>query len=102
MKKEDIIKEAVNIIKKYLTGNYKILLFGSWVRGDALETSDIDIGILGDEEVPWNIMAKILSEKENIYTLRAIDIVDLRAKNEKFSENVLKYGKVLAQDERTV
>lgn len=95
MEKENIIKEIVNIIKKYLAGNYKILLFGSWAKGNALETSDIDIAILGEKKVSWDIMAKILEEKENIRTLRSIDIVDLNAKSEVFRNNVLKYAKAL-------
>lgn len=96
MEKENIIKEAVGIISKHLTSNYKILLFGSWAKGDALETSDIDIAILGEKEVPWDIMAKILNEKDNIRTLRSIDIVDLNLVEDSFRNDVLQYAKPLS------
>lgn len=96
MEKENIIKEVVKIIKHYLTDDYKVLLFGSWAKNNAIETSDIDIAILGNKKTPWNIMVKILNDKENIRTLRSIDIVDLNTKNDDFKKNVLKYAKILS------
>ena len=95
MDKEDVIAKIVKIIKKYLFGDYKIYLFGSWAKGDALETSDIDIGILGKEEVVWRLMVKILREVDEIPTLRKIDVLDLNAKEESFRNNVLSYAKPL-------
>ncbi len=50
MQKEEILKEIIAIIKKHLPVDYNILLYGSWAKGNALETSDIDIGILGREK----------------------------------------------------
>lgn len=85
----------MKIIRKYLPGEYKLFLFGSWVRGNALEASDIDIGILGEEKIDWDSMVKIFQEVETIPTLRKIDIVDLKTKEEKFRNNVLNYAKVL-------
>lgn len=96
MEKERVIKEILNIIKRYLTDNYKILLFGSWAKGDALETSDIDIGILGDKEVPQNLMVKIRQEIDNLPTLRKIDVVDLNLVEDRFKNNVLRYAKPLS------
>lgn len=91
-----IINEIVKIIRKYLAkDDYKIYLFGSWARGDALNTSDIDLGILGKEKVNFDVMSKILREKEAISTLRSIDIVDLNTKSEDFRNKALKEGKLL-------
>lgn len=96
MEVEFIINEIVKIIRKYLAKNdYKIYLFGSWARKDAGLTSDIDIGILGKEKVDFEIMSKILREKEAISTLRSIDIVDLNTKSEEFKNRALKEGKLL-------
>lgn len=95
MSKDTIIKKVVKIIKDYLGEDYKIFLFGSWAKGDALKTSDIDIGILGKEKAPWHLMAKILEETEGITTLRKIDIVDLRTKEKSFRDNILNYAKSL-------
>ncbi len=95
MDKTAIIKEITKIIRDCLSDDYKILIFGSWAKDDSLETSDIDIGILGKEKVPWNLMVKILGEVEEISTLRSIDIVDLNSVEENFKNNVLEYAKVL-------
>lgn len=95
MDKKIIIKEITKIVRECLLKNYKILIFGSWLKGDALETSDIDIGIYGKEKVPWSLMAKIRGRIEEIPTLRSIDIVDLNSVEEGFRNNVLKYAKVL-------
>ena len=45
--------EKINRIKEIIVGNYhpdKIILFGSWARGDADEQSDIDILVISDRE----------------------------------------------------
>lgn len=91
-----IIKEIIKIIRHYLNKeDYKIYLFGSWARGDALPTSDIDIGIFGKEKIPFDIMSKILSEKEAVQTLRSIDVIDLNTKNQEFKNKALKEAKLL-------
>lgn len=95
MDKKVIINKITECIKKYLSGDYKIFLFGSWAKGGALETSDIDIGIYGKKEVPWDLMVKILGEVEEIPTLRKIDVLDLNAKEKIFRDNVLSYAKPL-------
>lgn len=95
MKLKSIIEEVVKIIRKYLPENYKILMFGSWVKGDAWETSDLDIGILGKENVSWNLMHKILEEINEIPTLRSIDVVDLMSVGEKYKQKILEYAKPL-------
>lgn len=95
MNKDKIIKEIVKIIKEHLSLDYKILLFGSWAKGNAMDVSDIDIGILGKGKAPWSLMVKILEKVENIPTLRKIDIVDLNAVEENFKSNVLQYAKPL-------
>ncbi len=95
MEVKDIIDEVIKIIRNYLPSDYKIFLFGSWAKGNAFKTSDIDIGILGKIEVPWDIMVKIKQKVDDIPTLRKIDIVDLNSKEIKFKKNVLSYAKVV-------
>lgn len=89
MQKEDIIKQTAAIIRQNLAADYKIFLFGSQAKGNALETSDIDIGILGEKEVPWEAMVKIKAAVEGIPTLRQVDIVDLMAAGEELRNRVL-------------
>ncbi|MBI5022601.1 MAG: nucleotidyltransferase domain-containing protein [Candidatus Magasanikbacteria bacterium] len=95
MKKELILKQIKKKIRNELPLDYKILLFGSWARGDALKTSDLDIGILGKKKIPWSIMVKILESVEKIPTLRKIDIVDLNATEKRFKNNALKHAKII-------
>jgi len=96
MEKQEIIKNISAVIRRYLPGaDYKIFLFGSWAKGGAEETSDIDVGILGKEKIPWDIMARILGEVKAIPTLRKIDVVDLNLVEDSFKNNVLEYAKPL-------
>jgi predicted nucleotidyltransferase len=95
MEKSVIFKKINENIKSCLSDDYRILLFGSWAKGNALETSDIDIGIMGKEKVPRDIMVKILEKAEEIPTLRSIDIVDLNAVGENFRKSALRHAKVL-------
>jgi predicted nucleotidyltransferase len=72
--KDEIIKEAVEIIRRRLPGNeFGIVLFGSWARGDAQENSDIDIGLMGPEAVDDMLLLRIKEEIRSIPTLRRID-----------------------------
>lgn len=95
MDKDSIIKEVVRIIRSSLDSSYKIYLFGSWAAGDALPTSDLDIGILGPEKVKFDILVKISKDVEAILSLRKIDIVDLNSTEENFRINALKNAKLL-------
>jgi len=95
MKQDLILGEIAKIIQESVSEDYKILLFGSWAKGTALDVSDIDIGILGRRKVPFGIMVEIFNKVEKIPTLRSIDIVDLMTKDEEYKKNILKYAKVL-------
>ena len=95
MEKDEIVKKTAGIVREYVPNNCKIYIFGSWAKGDALETSDIDIGILGEKKVAWSSMAKILEKVEDIRTLRSIDVVDLNSVDKSFKNNVMKYAKIL-------
>lgn len=96
-----IIREVYGIIRRRLSDEYKVYLFGSWARGDAQPTSDVDIGILGKDPIPWEIMYRIRGEVEAIPTLRRIDVVDLNAKETSFKESVLRAA-ILIDNERDI
>ncbi|MBI5147959.1 MAG: nucleotidyltransferase domain-containing protein [Parcubacteria group bacterium] len=95
MEKDAIINDVVAIIRNYLPKKYKIYIFGSWAKGSALETSDLDIGILGDAAIDVGIMDKIIKETEIIPTLRSVDVVDLQAKSDDFRNDVLEYARLI-------
>lgn len=96
-----IIKEVYEIIRRRLSDDYKVYLFGSWAKGDAYPTSDVDIGILGKEAVSWEIMQRIRGEVEAIPTLRRIDVVDLNAKETSFKDSILRTA-ILVDNERDI
>ena len=96
MEREEILREILKIIRRYLPEkDFKIFLFGSWAKESAEPTSDIDIGILGKESVEGLVLIRIKCEIEAIPTLRKIDVVDLKAVDDKFREGVLSYAKQL-------
>lgn len=95
MKKEKIIAEVKKITQKNLPGGFRVFLFGSWAKGNATETSDLDIGIFGDQKVPNDIMFKIRQEVEEVPTLRKIDVVDLNLTSEHFRRAALEHAKPL-------
>ena len=98
MTKEKILKEIIKIIDSHISTKHDIYLFGSWAKGTALKTSDLDVAILSTRKIPFSKMAMIINEIEDIQTLRSIDIVDLRAKSKTFRKSVLSYAKKLKYD----
>lgn len=96
MDKEEVVREALHIIHRYLpSGEFKVLLFGSWAKDTAEPTSDIDIGILGPEAIDGLLLLRLKEEIKAIPTLRRIDVVDLNEADEAFRNEVLSYAKVL-------
>ncbi|MEK7659346.1 MAG: nucleotidyltransferase domain-containing protein [Patescibacteria group bacterium] len=72
-------KEIAEIIGQYLDlCEYKIFFFGSRVSDGGNQYSDIDIGIEGPLEIPYEIMAKIKEGVENLPILYKIEIVDFK------------------------
>jgi len=89
----NLVKQIVRIIRRYIPDkNYKIYLYGSWMKGNALPNSDIDIAIYGQTEVAALIMIKIKDEIENLPTLRSIDLIDLNLVSENFKVSILQKG----------
>lgn len=89
MQVEEIIKEITNIAREL---NISAYLFGSFAKGMAHKTSDIDIAVECDSLKFDEFEAEI----EKIETLRKIDLVNINSVcNEKLLEDIKKYGKVL-------
>ena len=74
---EALIRDIVSCVQKETrldTG--RLFFFGSQVTGTARETSDIDVGYIGDEPLSFETLARIKNHLEELYTLRKIDFVD--------------------------
>ena len=84
---EKLKKEILEIIGRHLDLNAcQIFFFGSRVLGKGDERSDIDIGIEGTKEIPYEIMAHIRDDIENLPTLYKIEIVDFKKVSNDFRE----------------
>ena len=89
MNQTEVMHNVARIIRLRLSDEYKIVLFGSWAYNTARPHSDIDIGILGKKPVPWNTLARIKNEVDELPTLRSVDIVDLTSVSFEFRKNAL-------------
>ncbi len=74
---------------------YRVVLFGSRVRGDQRDRSDFDLGILGSNPVALSTFYRISDFLEQLPTLYRIDWVDLNRASDSFRCNVLKDAKVI-------
>ena len=85
---QNVLEQIINICKSD-DNVLQILLFGSRAKGAAMERSDIDIALVGN-----NIdVEKLRDEVEQIDTLLKIDLVDLSScKNELLKSEVSKDG----------
>jgi uncharacterized protein len=92
MEKDVVLREVAKHIRAKVGQEYKLVLFGSWARGDAHERSDIDIGILGPEKLSTDVYYAIRSSVDTIPTLRTIDIVDLMSVSERFRAKAISEG----------
>ena len=83
---ENWLKEEIkNAIGKHLsTGDYKIFFFGSRVKGNNFERSDIDIGIQGPKPIDAETKLEIEDELDNIPTLYIFDLADFGRTPERF------------------
>ena len=86
-----ITVEAATIIRKHLGDKCRVFLFGSRVDGSSHFTSDYDIGILCDKEVPQMDIINIKNEIENMRTLYKIDVVDFRRVSNDFYEVAMEH-----------
>lgn len=90
-KVDGLKKEIIAIVSKYLDlKEHKLFFFGSRVSGNGNEHSDIDIGIEGKEQIPYDAMSNIKEKIENLATLYKIEIVDFKTVSDDFREVALK------------
>jgi predicted nucleotidyltransferase len=86
-------------IKEWLTATlrdnlnditYRAFIFGSQANREELIRSDIDVGILADNEIPAINMVRISNAIEDLPMLYKIDLVDFTQVDEKFRSVALK------------
>ncbi len=79
-------------------------LFGSTVRGDAGRLSDVDIGVLLDENLSkkdsFDLELKLISEIATLIKKNKIDLVVLNEAPLLLAHNIMKNGIILKSDEK--
>ena len=89
---EKLKKRIKLIVSRYLNlSEYRIFIFGSRILNKGDDRSDIDIGIEGNKEIPYETMFKIKEEIEEIPVLYKIDIVDFNKVSEDFKKVSMKF-----------
>ena len=82
-----------NIVKDvFKDEDVTVVLFGSRARGDCLETSDVDVGILPKGKISGSKIALFRERIESSNIPYKVDVVDLSVTSKEFSDNVLKEG----------
>jgi predicted nucleotidyltransferase len=87
-----LAEQAARTIRARLGPETKVLWFGSWVQGTAVERSDVDLGIDTGSAVEGAKRARLEEDIEALPTLRGIDIVDLWSVAPEFRARVLREG----------
>lgn len=88
---EKVIEEIVKVIANYAEVE-KAVIFGSRVRGDYRDGSDIDIAYL--VIVNTSINTNIFYEIDNLYIVYKVDLINFNSleKEDKLKENILREG----------
>ena len=87
------LQDIVLACRPLLPEGYRLVLFGSWAKGTAVERSDIDVAIHGPAALPREHFSKVLEALEKIQTLRKIDCVDVNMVGDRLREEILQTGK---------
>ena len=86
----DLKKVISGIISKRLDIKiYRLFFFGSRVSDKGSYRSDIDIGIEGDNGIPYEVMYEIREDLENLPILYKLEIVDFKKVSPDFKKVAL-------------
>jgi predicted nucleotidyltransferase len=89
--KTDRLEEIKDVLLKFLSGeDVKIVLFGSRARGDFVNTSDVDIGIIPGETFDRRKLVLLREYLDNLNSPLKVEVVDLSMVSEDFKQITLK------------
>lgn len=88
----DAEKKIKEIISRYIgaDNDFELFIFGSRSDGTAKKYSDYDIGIMGSEKVPREILSKIKTALDDSDLPYKVDVVDFFLASESFRKEALK------------
>lgn len=76
MREDQVISEVLAILKRHLTKDFHLYLFGSRALGTQTSGSDFDFLIDAGEKIDSITMSRIQAEIEEIPTLYSVDLTD--------------------------
>ena len=90
-RRQQIIFWINNVLKKNLAGlNYRAFIFGSQANLTELKRSDIDVGLIGIEQISPKHLAAIEEEIENLPMLYRVDLINFNEVDDRFKTVALK------------
>ena len=84
------LTDLVEGARPILPQGFHLYLFGSQTQGRAQSTSDVDIGVWGQGELPAGVMTLLEDLGDSMRTLDKMDWVDLGRVSGAFREHALK------------
>lgn len=90
-------EQTLTLLKNILIRTLKdvpvnIYLFGSWARNEEKRTSDIDIALQSQEEIPTKKLVELREEIEESTLPYNVDLVDLSKVNSIIINKVIREG----------
>lgn len=70
----------------------RVYLFGSWSRGEARRTSDVDVALLSRTALPAWLVSRLRERLEESHVPYQVDLVDLSQTDPAFRARVLEQG----------
>jgi predicted nucleotidyltransferase len=77
-----------------------VVLYGSYAKGTATASSDIDIAVLGESLLSFEEMLSLQNEFSDLFPGREVDVKSLHRAVPFFRYHVMKDGKLLFGDRR--
>ena len=91
MKVEKYRKKLVGAIEKVVPGA-NIYLFGSWARGSARPTSDIDMAFDSGKKINRTLMRQIRESIDDLNIPHNVDIIDVCAVSKDMKDQIYQDG----------
>ena len=91
--KQDDLKVVRRIILDGLKGHRaKVFLYGSMARGEAAQTSDIDVAVAPLEPLPTGLLSAIREALEESLVPYPVELIDLSQVSPTWAEQIQKQG----------
>lgn len=79
-----------SVLQKHLSQNYQAFIFGSRAQGTNRPYSDIDLGILGNNQLSSSKIVSIKNDLEESRLPYRVDLVDFQAVSDKFRNTAMR------------